>query len=272
MERFQYAYGWLTQWTKSLAYVLEPATAPPDSLDFDTVTTTPGIDPLTIATRSVTLRTNELDFLRAKVDDPAARHEELKSFIDDFSFPKFSQHYIQSPRSPLPTTYQRADAEDLDTKIKMKIHMDIGMPFAPNSSVLTLPLQYHGLDFPSIARINDSIAVDGLHRDLNHPIPSYRSLARISLANWTCDINNCIGPLDGPGLTRDFSRFAGKIPYGWIIAQRTMALSSPPLSLKRTEIPEILPGDISISHTLNIFHHHTIDTPVPDGKPSALFD
>ncbi|KAJ7916424.1 hypothetical protein B0H13DRAFT_2658307 [Mycena leptocephala] len=185
MERFQYAYGWHTQWSKSLAYVLEPSGPPPDSLEFDTVTIAPNVDPLTISTRTVTLRSIELDFLRASVDDPSARHEELKSFIDDFTFPKFirrppitlirkivKQNVISKARALLSLQpIKRIDAEDLDTKIKMKIHIDSGLPFAPSSDILTLPIEYRGLDFPSVARINDAITIDGLHRDLNHPIP-----------------------------------------------------------------------------------------------------
>jgi hypothetical protein len=280
MEHFQYAYGWQTQWSKSLAYVLEPSITPPDSLDFDTVTISPNINPLTISTRTVTLRSNELDFLRARVDDPSARYEELKSFIDDFTFPKFirrppitlirkivKQNIISKARALLSLQpIKRIDAEDLDTKIKMKIHIDLGMPFAPSSDILTLPIEYRGLDFPSVARINDAIAIDGLHRDLNHPIPSYRSMARITLSDWTCDINHCIDPLDGPGLARDFTKYAGKIPYGWIAAQKAMGLASSPISLKRTDIPEILPGTIVVSHALNIFHHHNPDQGIPDGN------
>ncbi|KAJ6566379.1 hypothetical protein B0H19DRAFT_1351815 [Mycena capillaripes] len=221
-----------------------------------------------------------LDFLRAKVDDPNARYIEIKSFIDDFTFPKFirrppitlirkivKQNIISKARALLSLQpIKHIDAEDLDTKIKMKIHFETGMPFAPSSDVLMLPIEYHGLDFPSIARINDSIAIDGLHRDLNHPIPSYRTLALISLADWTCDTNGCIDPLDGPGLARDFSRYAGKIPYAWIVAQKAMGHSIPRISLKRTNLPEILPGATAISHALNIFHHHVPDESIPDGK------
>ncbi|KAJ7912039.1 hypothetical protein B0H13DRAFT_2232591 [Mycena leptocephala] len=181
MEHFQYAYGWQTQWSKSLAYVLEPSGPPPDSLVFDTVTIAPNIDPLTVSTRTVTLRSNELDFLRAKVDDPSSRYDELKSFIDDFTFPKFirrlpitlihkivKQNIIAKARVLLSLQPIKCiDAEDLDTIIKMKIHIDTGMPFAPSSGILTLPIEYRSLDFPSVARINDAIAIDGLHHGRN---------------------------------------------------------------------------------------------------------
>ncbi|KAJ7164514.1 hypothetical protein C8R46DRAFT_1177069 [Mycena filopes] len=211
-------------------------------------------------------------FLRAKIDDPQARFVELKSFIEDFTFPKFirrppitlirkivKQNIVSRARALLSLQpIKHVDALELDTKIKMKIHMETGMPFAPNTD-------YHGLDFPSIARINDSIAIDGLHRDLNHPIPSYRSIALITLADWTCDINTCIYPLDGPGLARDFTHHSNKIPQAWIIAQKAMRTATPPISLKRTDSSEILTGSGSVVHALNLLSHHRPAQPIPDG-------
>ncbi|KAJ7432247.1 hypothetical protein B0H11DRAFT_1668785, partial [Mycena galericulata] len=203
MERFQFAYGWLTQWLKSVAYVLEPTSDHPNEVEFDSITNIMGVDPLIITTHKVKLIVNELDFLRAKVDDPHARYEELRAVIDNFTFPKFlhrtpitllrkivKQNIISKCRALLSLQpIKRADAEDLDRRVKAKIHMELGMPFLPNPDILTLPVDLRGLDFPSIARINDSTAIDGLHRDLNHPIPSYRHLALITLADWTCSIN-----------------------------------------------------------------------------------
>ncbi|KAJ7138984.1 hypothetical protein C8R44DRAFT_867156 [Mycena epipterygia] len=147
--------------TNSMAYVLEPSQNTLDMLgncvEFDSITNVTGVSPLTITTCKVTLMTNELDFLRAKVDDQAC-YKELKAFIDDFTFPKF----LCCP----PITLLRK----------------IGC-LSPSTDILTLPVDLHGLDFPSIARINDGIAVDGLHCDLNHLIPSYRTMARITLAD-----------------------------------------------------------------------------------------
>ncbi|KAF7362205.1 hypothetical protein MVEN_00566700 [Mycena venus] len=198
-----------------MAYVLEPPPNSPLTIEMDSITNNPGVNPLTVSTRTVNLRPNELDFLRAKVDDPHARFEELKNFIDDFSFPKFirrppitlirkivKQNIVAKARALLSLQpIKRADAEELDQKIKAKIHFELGMPFMPNTDVLTLPIDLHGLDFPSIARMNDAIAIDGLHRDLNHSIPSYRTIACITLADWTCTINECINPLDIYGLS-----------------------------------------------------------------------
>jgi hypothetical protein len=43
--------------------------------------------------------------------------------------------------------------------------------------VSTLPLAFGGFDFPSLARINAGITIDGLTRDLNHHILAYRMMA-----------------------------------------------------------------------------------------------
>ncbi|KAJ7936520.1 hypothetical protein B0H13DRAFT_1541802, partial [Mycena leptocephala] len=231
MERFQFAYGWTTNWLKSAAFVLEPPAIPPDFAEFDSITDAAGIDPLTVSVHRVKMVANDFEFLRAKVDNPKSRRDQLRAFIDDFTFPKFirrapitllrkivMQNIISKARALLSLQpISRADAEDLDTRIKTKIHAEIGMPFMPNSEVLTLPTDLHGLDFPSIARVNDGIAVDGLHRDLNHQIPSYRTLARITLADWTCTINNCTNPIDSDGLSRSFTQYPGRIPFGWIL-------------------------------------------------------
>ncbi|KAJ7361699.1 hypothetical protein DFH08DRAFT_1033376 [Mycena albidolilacea] len=214
MEHFQFAYGWLTQWTKLMAYVLEPSSDPPAFADFESVTTTTGANPLNITTHCVALRSNELDFLRTLVDDPHSRYEELKEFIQHFTFPKFLRHppitllrkilkqnVVSKARALISLQpIKRADADKLDKILKMLIHQESGMPFEPNPDVLMLPTEFHSLDFPSIGHVNNTAAVNGLHCDLNHPIASYRMMARITLMDWTCTINNCINPLDGHSL------------------------------------------------------------------------
>ncbi|KAJ7124852.1 hypothetical protein C8R44DRAFT_618905 [Mycena epipterygia] len=239
-----------------------------------------GVDPLTISVHTVKLTYNELDFLRAKIDDPKSRYEELKNFIDDFTFPKFlhrppitllrkivKQNIVSKARALLSLQpIKRIDAEDLDTRIKMKVHTESGMLFSPSTDILTLPIDLHGLDFPSIACINDGIAIDGLHRNLNHVIPSYRTLACITLADWTCGINKCANPLDADGLSRHFALHAGRIPYGWIVAQKAMSSMSPKLALKRTDINGIISGEVSLSHILSTFQTHLPAVHCPNGN------
>ncbi|KAJ7895329.1 hypothetical protein B0H13DRAFT_1570139, partial [Mycena leptocephala] len=234
------------------------------------ITNQRGVDPMLVSKHDVPLIRNELDFLRAKVDNPTARFDELKAIIDTFVFPTFttrtpitllrkvtSQCLVSRCRALLSLQpIKQADAEELDRKIMRKIHNELGMPFTPNTLILDLPLKLHGLEFPSVARINAAIAIDGIARDLNHHIPAYRIMARITMADWTCSINNCTFPLDGPGLLTDFTHYAGRIPYGWIVAQRQMGKISPKLSLRLTDRSELLRGDISISHCIAAHEHH----------------
>ncbi|KAJ7143111.1 hypothetical protein C8R43DRAFT_891911 [Mycena crocata] len=249
------------------------------------VAMTEATDDSYIFARSLTsLRRNTLamerfqyHFLRAKVDNPVARYEELKSIIDSFVFPKFtgrspitllrkvtSQCLISRCRALLSLQpIKQTDAEELDRKIMKKIHGELGMPFAPNTLILDLPLKFHGLEFPSLARINAGIAIDGMARDLNHHIDAYRTMARITMADWTCSINSCVNPIDGPGLLTEFSHYPGKIPYAWIIAQKVMGRMTPKLSLRLTERTEILKGEVSLSHCAAVHEYHS---PTPKGS------
>jgi len=68
---------------------------------------------------------------------------------------------------------KQSDTEALDRLIIRKVHDALGFPFIPSTSIATLPVSYHGFNFPSIARINAGIVVNGVSRDLNHHIRSY---------------------------------------------------------------------------------------------------
>ncbi|KAJ7343258.1 hypothetical protein DFH08DRAFT_702295 [Mycena albidolilacea] len=233
-----------------------------------------------ITTHRVALRSNELEFLRTLVDNPHTHYKELKEFIQHFTFPKFlrcppitllrkilKQNVVSKAHALISLQpIKRADADKLDKMLKTLMHRESGMPFEPNPDVLTLPTEFHGLDIPSISYVNNAVAVNGLHRDLNHPIASYRTVARITLTDWTCTINNCIDPLDSRSLSRTFPLHAGRIPYSWIVAQDVMASSTPTLALKRTDLPDILPGTMSLSHALKTIAQHLLDRLVPAGN------
>jgi hypothetical protein len=211
-----------------------------------------------------------LDFLNAKVDDPGVRFAELKDIIDAFTFPRLTgrlpitllrkmvaQNIVSRCRALLslqPIKQADSDAEALD--ISTNIHGILGMPFSPSSKILTLPVSLHGLGFPSIARINAGIAVDGLARDLNHHIAAYRTMARITLAEWTCDINGCVYPLDGDGLLKGFTHHYKKIPAAWMTAQAVMSSMDDRLSLRMTDQHDLLVGAVSISHVVALCNHH----------------
>jgi len=151
---------------------------------------------------------------------------------------------------------KQGDAQALDQLVCTKVHDLLGFPYHPNTKILTLPLEKHGLDFPSIERINAGIAVEGLMRDLNHHIPAYKTMARITLADWMCEYNKCSSPTDGDGGYRYFSHYYGRIPTTWLVAHKIMASTTPPLNLCLTEANYILRGEVSIHHASNMAKKH----------------
>ena len=48
MERFQFAYGWMTQWSKSIACLLSATGDQPSTITLPSVTVERGANPLTI--------------------------------------------------------------------------------------------------------------------------------------------------------------------------------------------------------------------------------
>jgi hypothetical protein len=269
MERFQYAYGWLTNWSKSNAYLITPEAGKqyPDNITFQSVSVGRGVDPLVETEHTISLIKDDLDFLRTKVDNPSARFNELKDFIEAFQFPKVigrlpitlirkivAQNIISKCRALLALQpVRQGDAETLDKLIMHKVHDVLGFPFHPNTEIATLPVSNHGFGFPSIARINAGLAVEGLSRDLNHHIPAYRKMALITRADWICEKAGCINPIDGKGLEKDFTRQTKSIPSSWIEAQKIMRRLK--LSLRETDQSYIAKGEVSLSHAVNVYNH-----------------
>ena len=117
------------------------------------------------------------------------------------------------------------------------------------------------MDFPSLAQINMGMVIKGIICDLNCHIPAYQQVALVTLANWMCTIDSCVGPLDGLGLNQNFSQYYKKIPAAWIIVQNSMtSLKSNP-SLCLTHNSQIMDGEIFISHTIKLCKAHGVDVP-----------
>lgn len=143
MEHFQYAYGWLTQWAKSKAYVLAASGNHPDTIKFQSVSTGRGVNPLDITMHDVVLVKEDLDFLRTKVNDPVSRFTELKDFIEGLQFPMVigrlpitliwkivSQNIVSHCHALLSLQpVKQSDAEALDRLIIRKVHDALGFPF-----------------------------------------------------------------------------------------------------------------------------------------------
>lgn len=197
-------------------------------------------------------------------NDPHTQYLRIRDLIENFEFPSLSyrlpftvlrrvvsQCLFSSIRPRLSfQPISRKDAKSLDLLIAKKIHEYLAFPFAFNSTLLSLPLSLHGFDFPSISRTNDACALQGLQRDLNHHVPSFRMMADITLADWTCSFNHCCSPFDSSsalGNSRpSFIRRRNLLPWAWVLAHTVMSELN--VSLRHTDQSHLFLGAVAISH------------------------
>ena len=267
-DRFQATYGWETAWPKSALYVFN--TPPPSNHD----ARMPAVDYSNPQTDSVTwheipIITSHTTFLRVPINKPDLQFSHLRDLILNFSFPSSThrfpltvlrriivQHLISKIRPHLalqPISHQHALT--LDHMIAGKVHEYLSFPFRFKSLTLTSPLHLRGLGFPSVSRINSSLAISGLHRDLNHHLSPFSKMAHITLADWTCSHNRCIFPLQHPYSTSITSPSRQTyIPFAWALAQRSLSIIN--LSLLPTDLHYIASGDVSLRHLHSLSIHH----------------
>lgn len=229
-EHVQYAYGWLTNWMKTTAFILSPSGPQPEIISLPSITVKPGVSPLIITYHDVPLISDELEFLRVKINNLAHCFQELYEFIDAFTFSKFigptpitliQKIAIQSiaSRARALLTFQPitdTDAYKLDRLVTAKVHALFSFPWMFNMEITMLPVSLHGFEFPSICRVNAFIAVNGLACDISYHIQSYHNIALITLVDWTCLINECINPLTEPGILKTLdaaSNFRRFLPH-----------------------------------------------------------
>src|ERR1700747_2525616 len=184
------------------------------------------------------LPSTHMEFLRVATNDPRQQFLRIRDIVDSFDFPVLYhrlpftllrclviQRLVSKIRPRL--AFQpllRSDAASIDTAIVHKVHCYLRFPFAFNSTLLSLPFHLHGFDFPSISRLNNCAALQGLLRDLNHHLPLFRDMASISLADWTCSFAHCHSPLtsNSPSFPRNYNRLSHKLPHSWLIAHSVM--------------------------------------------------
>jgi hypothetical protein len=77
MECFQYTYGWLMQWAKANAYVINLTDEVPKMVKMPSITLQEGVDPWIVSHHDIPLKVGELEFLCMKVDDPIWRYQGL---------------------------------------------------------------------------------------------------------------------------------------------------------------------------------------------------
>ncbi|EJD48723.1 hypothetical protein AURDEDRAFT_162177 [Auricularia subglabra TFB-10046 SS5] len=226
------------------------------------IMTTPGADPMLVTYHSVPVHRGSLQFLNCSIDDNKATFDTINDIIVNFSFPRMAlrlpitlirkiieQKIISRVRPRLALQpLERSQAGSLDKAICTLVHRWSRFLYHPNSSVLNLPIPLHGLGFTSIERLNDASAVEGLARDLNHPIEVYRTMARMTLADWTCGYNSCHNPFGSQGPDASWVRKGGLIPRAFLTAHEAMSTLSPRLYLRHTDQSFLLNGDTHIKH------------------------
>ncbi|KAF8955401.1 hypothetical protein BDZ97DRAFT_1740218, partial [Flammula alnicola] len=278
-ERFQATYGWETCWPKTVFYAYRspefpPNTSTPQNIQIPSVDLTNPSSSYT-SLNDVPVITDHTTFLRVPINRPDIHFSHLQDIILNFSFPylyrplpltalrRILSQCIVSKIRPL-LAYQNitlAHATKLDHLIANKVHQYLGFPFSFNSLLLTAPINLRGFGFPSISRINDSLAVSGLQRDLNHHVSTFKNLAATTLNDWTCQLNHCINPLNKPDCQRSFLRTRNKIPYSWVHAQSVMRKVK--LSFCATDLSYILMGNISLYHLYQLSTSYSSSVVLP---------
>lgn len=193
--------------------------------------------------------------LRTSFVDPAQTYLAIRAIVDRFPMPtnrNFPLSILRKavrtllmaqirPRLQLnPITPRQAML--IDTQIAEKVAAAIGVRHSA-SDVLTLPLRYHGFDFPSVWRINGETSINMLLRALNHHLHPMRRMASITLTNWQCWGSGCAPPLMLPQVHQPWTstsrsntppKIANLVPISWAVASHYMALAR--ISITATDV------------------------------------
>jgi hypothetical protein len=268
-DRFQATYGWETAWQKSALYIYGSEIADYASCDL----LMPSVDyanPQSFETywHSVPVITDHTTFLRVPINRPDKQFSLLQDIISNFHFPLspirlpltvlrrlVTQCVISKIRPHLALqSISSSQATSLDSLLASKIHQYLHFPFRFRSNLLSTPLDLRGLGFPSISRLNASLAVSGLHRDLTHHLPSFKTMALITLSDWTCSFNRCLHPLSHPYSVTHISlnRCSRHLPFSWLLAAST--LSALNLAISPTDFSYVLEGSVSLQHIHSQFN------------------
>ncbi|EIW69129.1 hypothetical protein TREMEDRAFT_62856 [Tremella mesenterica DSM 1558] len=223
-ERYQEAYGIRTAWDS------------PDKTVFFTIGTRMTLPAeITISTPQGLQHVPSTDnpkLLRTSLTRPQETFEDIIQIVDRFPLPphsKFPLPVIRRAVSSLLIAQIRARLQfmpltptqsmTIDTAISNKVTQALNLR-PTRTQILTLPLQMHGFDFPSVWIINANIAINTVLRALNHHLPPLSNMAQITLANWQCQSNQCIPPLESP---KRYRRPTASVPLTWTTAATYLA-------------------------------------------------
>ncbi|KAG1784646.1 uncharacterized protein HD556DRAFT_1251003, partial [Suillus plorans] len=187
-----------------------------------------------------------VEFLCVQINDPNTQFAKICDIIVSFTLPHLPcqlpltvlhriilQHLISRVRPLLAfQPIKRTQAVELDHLLAQHIHEYYHFPFHFNSALLSLPVESFGFGFPSISRLNSTIALQGM---------------MITLADWMCGLNHCVYPLDRPSVDQSFSCCRHSLPSLWITAHETLHSAS--LTVPMTDQSFLL-GDVALQHLL----------------------
>ncbi|KAF9028044.1 hypothetical protein BDZ89DRAFT_1066395, partial [Hymenopellis radicata] len=264
-ERFQSAYGASTNWDKSALFVQNVDNLP----SHIQVNSVHPVDQSILVPKQLSVVHSHVELLRVAVNDPGKQAQLLEQLILTTDLPPLrrrmpmtlirrviSQRIISRVRPRLafqPISDQ--DATRLDHILAKRVHEHLRGVFPFNSLLLTLPLNMWGFEWPSIARLNRTVAVSGMLRDLNHHVPSFRNMALITMADWTCLLNSCRFPLR-PRPQSTMCLRSASLPFAWRLAQDTITMLG--ISVRSTDLSFFSGGDVALSHI-----HRMLDTDHP---------
>lgn len=287
-ELFNIAYGGKTNWAhgKSCAYAFHLGESA-SSIDF---ASHDGIHTLVLQ--------NNIDFLKTPIGRPSIRVSEIRGIIDDIKFPlkhngwRYTLALVRMWINVLIMPKIRAKlrtqpipdklAYQLDTLLLTLVRNYMHWYYNPARCIMFRTIDHGGFGFQSIQSINRAIIVSGVLRDLNHHMPSYRNMARITYNDWSCLACRCANPFDLSSNAPVDAKF-GPLPFSWTECRsmfrsfsrcdvrkresdgyvgcskercREVCMynmkSMQHLFLQNNRIDELLSGSITVSHLLNI--------------------
>lgn len=160
---------------------------------------------------------SSIKFLRVHINDHNTRLADPQAIILSFAIPsspsRFSITVLRRnisqclyPKSRARLVLQplsSAKAASLQATLASFIFKHLSLMFSLTPALLFLPVFLGGFGFPSIINCNAAAALSGTLRDLNHHIPLFSSMARITLADCTAQLRSHIFPFARPGIFYD---------------------------------------------------------------------
>ncbi|PPR01348.1 LOW QUALITY PROTEIN: hypothetical protein CVT26_015406 [Gymnopilus dilepis] len=278
---------WETEWKKSALYIYnDPIYTRQGAPETSNMPSISYADPQADCTynNKVPVVTDHTTFLRVPINRPDLQFAHLRDIVMNFHFPVLkrrlpltalrriiSQQVISKIRPHISLQpIAHGDATSLDHLLSAKVHEYLGFPFRFNPQLLTQPLRFRGFDFPSISRINSSLAVSGLQRDLNHHLTPFRHMSAITLADWTCQFNGCINPLSPIARPNIKTINSEKVPSAWALAAKVIKQLS--LSLAETDLSYIADGSVGTRHITRIGNHLRPESPSIPSRSITNFE